>query len=91
MVLGRTLGRALAHEIGHYILRSRGHSLTGLMRARRPVTDFMEAGRSRFGISGDEVARMQTVMHVAATTLVAEVAPQRPLSPANRTGARGKF
>jgi hypothetical protein len=29
----RVLGRALAHEIGHYVLQSRGHSRRGLMTA----------------------------------------------------------
>ena len=33
-VIGRVLGRALAHEIGHYLLRSPGHS-AGLMRAHQ--------------------------------------------------------
>jgi len=32
-LLGRMLGRALAHEIGHYVLQSRGHAKTGLMTA----------------------------------------------------------
>ena len=27
------LGRAVAHELGHYLLRSREHAKTGLMRA----------------------------------------------------------
>jgi hypothetical protein len=32
VLAGRVLGRALAHEIGHYLLASRGHSRKGLMR-----------------------------------------------------------
>jgi hypothetical protein len=31
--LGRVLGRALAHEVGHYLLASRKHAGRGLMRA----------------------------------------------------------
>ncbi|HMD36376.1 MAG TPA: hypothetical protein VKH42_15475 [Vicinamibacterales bacterium] len=30
--LGRAMGRALAHELGHYLLASKAHTLTGLMR-----------------------------------------------------------
>jgi len=32
-LIGRALGRALAHELGHYILRSKVHTGRGLMRA----------------------------------------------------------
>lgn len=32
-LLGRILGRAVAHELGHYVLKSRDHAKTGLMRA----------------------------------------------------------
>src|SRR5205807_1942177 len=34
IVLTRMLGRALAHEIGHYLLGTKDHSPFGLMRAR---------------------------------------------------------
>jgi hypothetical protein len=34
-------GRALAHEIGHYLLRSRGHATNGLMKGRRTVKEFI--------------------------------------------------
>ena len=30
---GELLGRAMAHEVGHLLLRAAGHSRTGLMRA----------------------------------------------------------
>jgi hypothetical protein len=33
-VVARALGRALAHEIGHYLLRSPHHASSGLMQAR---------------------------------------------------------
>jgi len=41
-LLARVLGRALAHEIGHYVLRMRGHSTLGLMRAVHPIVELME-------------------------------------------------
>jgi hypothetical protein len=66
IVLGRTLGRALAHEVGHYILRSRGHSLTGLMQARQSIADFMAFGRNRFGLTADEVTRLRQVMRIGS-------------------------
>jgi hypothetical protein len=33
-IVARALGRALAHEIGHYLLRSPHHATSGLMQAR---------------------------------------------------------
>jgi hypothetical protein len=42
-VLGVVLGRALAHEIGHYVLDTATHSLTGLMRARFDPAEFADA------------------------------------------------
>ncbi|HKB11332.1 MAG TPA: hypothetical protein VKD69_11775 [Vicinamibacterales bacterium] len=40
--LGRALGRALAHEIGHYLLGTREHSAHGLMRPRFTPQDLLE-------------------------------------------------
>ena len=45
ILVGRALGRALAHEIGHYLLQTQAHSPVGLMRARRSVDDFFAAAR----------------------------------------------
>lgn len=57
-VRGRVLGRALAHEIGHFLLRSRQHSAVGLMRARQSVFDLISAGRQGFLLSADETTRL---------------------------------
>ena len=35
--LGRMLGRAIAHEIGHFLTQSGGHTRSGLMRASHSV------------------------------------------------------
>ena len=48
VVLGRVLGRALAHEIGHFLLRSRGHSQIGLMRANQSIADLCVSGTVPF-------------------------------------------
>jgi hypothetical protein len=45
-LVGRALGRALAHEIGHYLLQTPAHSPVGLMRARRSVDDFFSITRN---------------------------------------------
>jgi len=47
-VVGRALGRVLAHEIGHFVLRTRGHAESGLMQAAQTSGDLAEPGRQRF-------------------------------------------
>ena len=48
--LGRIIGRAVAHEIGHFLLASPAHASNGLMRAAldpehmvNPGTDALQA------------------------------------------------
>jgi hypothetical protein len=60
-VHGRVLGRALAHEIGHFLLRSRQHSEVGLMRTRQSVFDLAGASRQSFTLSASEMTRLLTV------------------------------
>ena len=57
-VEGRALGRALAHEIGHYLLRTRQHARSGLMRANQPIPRLIERDRHRFSLSSPELARL---------------------------------
>jgi len=52
--IGRMLGRALAHEIGHYVLRSSHHSARGLMRASHTVEAFVGVDRSPFRLSAGD-------------------------------------
>jgi hypothetical protein len=42
---GELLGRAMAHEVGHLLLRAAGHSRTGLMRAVWADAELMENRR----------------------------------------------
>jgi hypothetical protein len=58
LIVGRVLGRALAHEIGHFLLRSRGHSEAGLMRASQSTYDLVAPNRRRFVLTADEVTRL---------------------------------
>src|SRR6202011_1913073 len=47
--LARAMGRALAHELGHYLLASKAHTEHGLMQKRLSASDFF-SGRLRFEI-----------------------------------------
>jgi hypothetical protein len=51
--LGVVLGRAVAHEIGHFLLATRGHARTGLMRAHVDVTDFADLRSGGFHLDRD--------------------------------------
>src|SRR5262249_33280866 len=56
ILIGRALGRALAHELGHYLLRSKAHTPRGLMRARWPVGELLSADRRGFRLTAEECA-----------------------------------
>ena len=55
---GRMLGRALAHEVVHYLLRSPNHSASGLMRANHSVELFVRSERSAFRLTTDQLRRL---------------------------------
>ena len=66
LVLGRVIGRVLAHEIGHYLLRSRGHAAAGLMRGQQTITNLVDADRRRFALSAAEQARWRLLSDTSA-------------------------
>src|SRR3989442_5432275 len=61
-LVARALGRALAHELGHYLLGSTAHTQSGLMRGDRLAAEFFLPGRSAFAI--DRSARDIAVARV---------------------------
>lgn len=79
MNVPRLLGRAMAHELGHLLLRTPGHSATGLMRAvwtqdellQNRVQDWVFAGLDRQRlrtVSGEEaIGRFARTAEVAQT------------------------
>jgi len=54
--MSRALGRALAHELGHYLLASKAHTDEGLMSTRRSASELFGTSRRRFAISPAERA-----------------------------------
>lgn len=54
ILIGRVLGRALAHEVGHYLLRSKLHTTHGLMRTGRAGDEFLALSRDGFELTADE-------------------------------------
>jgi hypothetical protein len=67
----RALARALAHEIGHYVLRSKAHPSGGLMRARFTVEDIMDGRRSRFRLTPPEQRQLAAMLSDRAPTPLA--------------------
>ena len=57
-LLARAMGRALAHEIGHYLLASKTHSAQGLMMAVHTAAELFGQARQRFAIAPAEQQRM---------------------------------
>ena len=53
-LIGRALGRAFSHELGHYILKSKGHTSQGLMRATWPSEQLLSTDRSGFELSPEQ-------------------------------------
>jgi len=54
VILARALGRALAHEIGHYLLGTGAHAQRGLMRARFAPLEFGEELSAQYGLEPRE-------------------------------------
>src|SRR5262245_23267649 len=58
LMVGRALGRVLAHEIGHYILATRTHGTTGLMRSSQRSDELVAPSRAGFKLSAMEAAQI---------------------------------
>jgi hypothetical protein len=52
--MGRAMGRALAHELGHYLMASKSHTTDGLMRATYTARDLFAYERRHFEIAPAE-------------------------------------
>lgn len=61
-MIGRMIGRALAHEIGHVLLRSHGHSPDGLMRAMHRSSDLVAVERNKFALSDDDAKLVDAIV-----------------------------
>ena len=70
--LGVVLGRAVAHEIGHYLLRTNTHSSTGLMRATIDASEFADLRGATFRL--DEAARAHLAQIAARGPVTADSA-----------------
>jgi hypothetical protein len=66
----RALGRGIAHEVGHYLLRSKTHTPRGLMREIFSVAEIMAPASGGSLFAADDVSRLQ---RRAASYLLARI------------------
>jgi hypothetical protein len=71
-LVARLLGRAVAHEIGHFVLASPRHSATGLMRPAFKGPDVVAASPARFRL---EPAQARALMRWRADRSLAASPP----------------
>jgi hypothetical protein len=74
--LGVVLGRAVAHEIGHFLLRTNTHATHGLMRASIDAREFADLRAGTFRL--DEAAEAHLAAMAAQRTSSPE--PREPFS-----------
>jgi hypothetical protein len=58
LLLARAMGRALAHELGHYLSASKMHTAKGLMMAVHSAAEFFGTDLRRFTLEPVEVQRI---------------------------------
>src|SRR5262249_8116014 len=62
-LIGRALGRVLAHELGHVLLETRSHEFGGLMRANFGPAELLPASRDHLGLNRKAVTLLSTKRH----------------------------
>jgi hypothetical protein len=68
VLMARAIGRALAHELGHYFLASKEHTKNGLMKAHRTATEFFGPDERPFKLDGAQ--RSQITARLAQEAVV---------------------
>jgi hypothetical protein len=72
MLVARLLGRAVAHELGHYLLGSGAHTSAGLMRPRLEIVDALSRSSAWYDL--DRAQRRTLQARMAVLTLSARLA-----------------
>jgi hypothetical protein len=65
-LIARALGRALAHELGHYLTGSKEHTVSGLMKGRRLADEFFSPACVGFDVNRDERRLAARMLALAA-------------------------
>ena len=70
--LVRALARAIAHELGHYLLESRTHSAHGLMRGHLTAEDIMQPLHSSDRLEPAQIERLRRGVLFAQTSATSD-------------------
>jgi hypothetical protein len=81
--LGTVLGRAVAHEIGHYLLESGAHTSRGLMRATFQPREFTDLRSGTFEL--DDLSRRRIQQRFGAQVTTIARADRGPLARSSRS------
>jgi hypothetical protein len=57
--LGRIIGRAVAHEVGHFLLAAQSHATNGLMRAALDPEHLVNPGTEHFKLQAGDVRALR--------------------------------
>ena len=87
--LGRALGRALAHELGHYLLASKVHTARGLMKANFTAAEFFATNTRQFLIDANERAIVEARLDAMALVASATSGSSSPTFPRPASRPRG--
>jgi hypothetical protein len=70
-LVARTAGRAIAHELGHYLLGTPDHADDGLMRQVFTVADVFDNDLARFSLATSDALRVAERLSLDPSELVA--------------------
>ena len=77
-LIARAVSWSVAHEIGHYLLRTSGHSRVGLMRAQLRASEVMRKDRRSIRLEPADIERLRERASLAG--LLADVDAPAPRS-----------
>jgi hypothetical protein len=80
-VVARAVGRVLAHEVGHYLLRWPHHAEAGLMRSEFHASSLAAPDPNAFALTTVDRARFQIVLDAGRTPGIAR---REPVAAADR-------
>jgi hypothetical protein len=72
-LIGRLMGRALAHELGHYLLETKEHRAKGLLKGSPTAQEFFSPLRNAFAI--DSIERTELAARLRKPLDLARVIP----------------
>jgi hypothetical protein len=76
-IIARALGRALAHEIGHFLLRSPHHASSGLMQARQKGSVLGSPDERPFVLTSVDQARLRVALAAGEVSAVCPIVASR--------------